>query len=158
MNAKTDSLYRSGSPATILVVSVLLSFCGCRKPPTPAQIIGSWKSTDGVYALDFRRDGTFAFTSSEAKVSALSDVLSNVGFSLGHSRKVKQDSLSRDFTKSCFDGTTLAYLRFRQARASRPNRPAANRARVAGSGTAVTPAAGRAAASGGRLRCEYHKS
>ena len=43
----------------------------------------------------------------------------------------------------------------------KPTATAARRTKresVAGSGTAVTLAAGRAAASGGRLRCEYHKS
>ena len=68
--------------SAFLLLVVAISICGCSHPPTAQQIVGTWESTDKIYTLDFRKDGTFAFTKTEVKPTSIQDMVKNLGFSV----------------------------------------------------------------------------
>jgi hypothetical protein len=82
MKAMLAHRRRSRVLFAILVFSVVVPICGCRRPPTAQQIVGSWASVDKMYTLDFCNDHTFAFTAKEAKQKSLADMVNRLGFSM----------------------------------------------------------------------------
>ena len=65
-----------------LLLSLMISFCGCSHPPTTQQIVGFWDSTDKNYSLDFNKDDTFTFTKTEVKPTSLQDMVNKLGFAM----------------------------------------------------------------------------
>jgi hypothetical protein len=65
--------------ATLLIVSVVVLLGACRRAPSAGQIVGAWKSTNGAYAIDFRRDGTYTFTKA-VRPTSFHDMIGGLGF------------------------------------------------------------------------------